>query len=203
MGILTTIAAAISDATSAGRAMLTAATVAAQRTLLGLGTADSPEFTAVNIGHASDTTIARSAAGVATLEGNRILTSDYQYSGKFLGCSNVDTNESTASSSPIGLTTAQTVSFTLNQTSNLLVTAMSEAYNSAAGNNMTIYVNDGTTDHIVRRVTAPGVNYQASMAGQLRLTGVTSGSKTFTMKFATTAGTANFLRRSFTVQLES
>lgn len=36
---------------------------------LGLGTGDSPQFTAVNIGHASDTTVGRSAAGVLSIEG--------------------------------------------------------------------------------------------------------------------------------------
>lgn len=39
---------------------------------LGLGTADSPQFTAVNIGHASDTTLARVSAGVISVEGNTI-----------------------------------------------------------------------------------------------------------------------------------
>ena len=36
---------------------------------LGLGTGDSPQFTAVNVGHASDTTLSRSAAGVLAVEG--------------------------------------------------------------------------------------------------------------------------------------
>lgn len=40
------------------------------RASLGLGTANSPQFTAVEIGHASDTTLARSAAGTLTVEGN-------------------------------------------------------------------------------------------------------------------------------------
>jgi len=42
------------------------------RTSIGVGTGDSPQFTAVNIGHASDTTLARSAAGKATIEGQLI-----------------------------------------------------------------------------------------------------------------------------------
>lgn len=49
-------------------------TAAGAATNLGLGTGDSPQFTAVNIGHASDTTIARSAAGTLTVEGNTICT---------------------------------------------------------------------------------------------------------------------------------
>jgi hypothetical protein len=42
------------------------------RTNLGIGTGDSPQFTAVNIGHASDTTLARVSAGVASIEGDTI-----------------------------------------------------------------------------------------------------------------------------------
>ena len=41
---------------------------------LGLATGDSPQFTAINLGHASDTTIARSSAGVVTIEGVEITT---------------------------------------------------------------------------------------------------------------------------------
>jgi hypothetical protein len=40
------------------------------RTSMGVGTGDSPHFTAVNIGHASDSTLARSSAGVLSIEGN-------------------------------------------------------------------------------------------------------------------------------------
>jgi hypothetical protein len=47
-------------------------TGATLRTSMGVGTGDSPQFTAVNIGAASDTTVARSSAGVLTVEGNII-----------------------------------------------------------------------------------------------------------------------------------
>jgi hypothetical protein len=40
------------------------------RTSIGVGTGDSPQFTAVNVGAASDTTLARSSAGVLSVEGN-------------------------------------------------------------------------------------------------------------------------------------
>lgn len=45
---------------------------ATARTSLGLGTGDSPEFTAVNVGAASDTTLARAAAGVVAVEGKNL-----------------------------------------------------------------------------------------------------------------------------------
>jgi hypothetical protein len=47
---------------------------ATARTSLGLGTGDSPEFTAVNIGAATDTTIARVSAGQISVEGVQIVT---------------------------------------------------------------------------------------------------------------------------------
>ena len=41
---------------------------------LGVGTEDSPQFTGIELGHASDTTLARSSAGVVTIEGEEIRT---------------------------------------------------------------------------------------------------------------------------------
>ena len=52
-----------------------ASTAAAAATALGVGTGNSPQFTAVNIGHASDTTLARVSAGVASIAGSTVLVS--------------------------------------------------------------------------------------------------------------------------------
>ena len=43
-------------------------------TVAGLGPSDSPQFAGINLGHASDTTLARSAAGKVTIEGVEITT---------------------------------------------------------------------------------------------------------------------------------
>ena len=40
------------------------------RTSIGVGTGDSPQFTGVNIGHASDTTVTRASSGDINVEGN-------------------------------------------------------------------------------------------------------------------------------------
>jgi hypothetical protein len=53
-----------------------ASTAAAAATALGVGTGDSPQLTAVNLGHASDTTIARVSAGVVSIEGVNIITAN-------------------------------------------------------------------------------------------------------------------------------
>jgi hypothetical protein len=42
------------------------------RTVMGLATSDSPQFTGIELGHATDTTITRSAAGVLAVEGGVI-----------------------------------------------------------------------------------------------------------------------------------
>ena len=46
------------------------------RTVMGLATSDSPQFTGIELGHASDTTITRSAAGVLAVEGGVIPKED-------------------------------------------------------------------------------------------------------------------------------
>lgn len=64
--------AATYDLTAAGKALLDDATAGDQRTTLGVGTGDSPQFTALNVGHASDTTITRTGAGDVAVEGNAV-----------------------------------------------------------------------------------------------------------------------------------
>ena len=49
-------------------------TAAGAATNFGLGTGDSPQFTGINLGHATDTTLGRTSAGVADVEGDPIVT---------------------------------------------------------------------------------------------------------------------------------
>lgn len=44
------------------------------RTSIGVGTGNSPQFTGIELGHASDTTITRSGAGTIAVEGVNVLT---------------------------------------------------------------------------------------------------------------------------------
>jgi hypothetical protein len=57
----------------AGAETLMSGGATATRASLGLDTTDSPQFTAINLGHASDTTIARVSAGVVSIEGTNIV----------------------------------------------------------------------------------------------------------------------------------
>jgi len=46
------------------------------RDSLGLDTDDSPQFTGIELGHASDTTLTRKEAGEMNIEGKQVLTED-------------------------------------------------------------------------------------------------------------------------------
>lgn len=64
----------IVDMSAAGAARNKKITIDEARIGLGLGTAASPQFTGINLGHASDTTITRASAGVVAVEGINIVT---------------------------------------------------------------------------------------------------------------------------------
>jgi hypothetical protein len=56
------------------KGLVTAGADAAQADITGITTADNPQFAGVNVGHASDTTLTRSSAGVLAVEGVNVIT---------------------------------------------------------------------------------------------------------------------------------
>ena len=69
-----------------------ASSATAAASALGVGTEDSPQFTAVNVGHASDTTLARASAGDISVEGNTV----YRAGGTDVAVADGGTGASTA-----------------------------------------------------------------------------------------------------------
>lgn len=60
------------SAASGGTDYANASHTHTQSDLTGLTTADSPQFTGINLGHATDTTLTRAAAGEMAVEGNQV-----------------------------------------------------------------------------------------------------------------------------------
>ncbi len=104
---------------------LTNCTGLPQAGTVGLTTADSPQFTAVNVGHATDTTITRVSAGKIAVEGNEV----YQAGGTDVAIADGGTGASTA----VGARTA------LRQhTDNDLTDAATVAVNAALGEHFNV-----------------------------------------------------------------
>ena len=59
------------------------------RTSIGVGTGDSPQFTGIELGHASDTTIARSGSGAITVEGTQVLLAGAALTGSTIVASGI------------------------------------------------------------------------------------------------------------------
>lgn len=100
--------------TSAGRDLLDDADAASQRTTLGLGTADSPQFLAVNIGNATDTTVTRVSAGVIAVEGKTVVTETGGQTVQFAAGSNTAPSITTTGDTNTGIffPAADTIAFT-------------------------------------------------------------------------------------------
>lgn len=121
-------------------------TTTATRASLGLATSDSPQFAAINFGHASDTTVTRPSAGDISVEGNII----YRAGGTDVPITDGGTGSSTAAGARtnLGLGTSATVDTGTSGTKVALTDGANtwSALNTfSAGANMTPATTPGTT----------------------------------------------------------
>ena len=105
------------------------------RTSIGVGTGDSPQFTGIELGHASDTTLTRQGSGDVNIEGNII----YRAGGTDVAIADGGTGASTAAAaaSALGVGTEDSPQFTgLNlesSTSNLPLAILKNTNSDALG----------------------------------------------------------------------
>jgi hypothetical protein len=132
-----------------------ASSASAAATALGLGTGDSPEFTAVNVGAASDTTLARSGAGDLTIEGNAI----YRAGGTDVPIADGGTGASTAAAARTNL--GITVTTINNNDNNRIITGSATAGTLEGEANFTY---DGDTLDVKNAGTASSIKLYCETA---------------------------------------
>lgn len=144
---------------------------------------------AIELGHASDTTIARSDAGQITVEGLPVILD--------LGCSEVDTSQTTTSGTPVDLATADSVSFTLPAAATVEIFGDVEVSNNvpAALAYLTIDI-DGADSKTKYQTcdTATGL-YPHTILHRAQLS---AGPHTVKLQHATNAGTLTVRSRTLT-----
>ena len=137
------------------------------RTSIGVGTGDSPQFTGLNLGHASDSTLTRASAGVLAVEGVNVLLAagnavvsssadgDAQGLLKFYGVY-VDSNALGTDDTP------QFASINLGHASDTTITRVSSGVAAIEGNNILT-----ATGNAVVSASAEG-----DAQGQIKINGV-------------------------------
>jgi len=147
------------------------------RTSLGLGTGDSPQFTAVNVGNASDTTVTRVSAGVIAVEGSNVLMA-----------SNIGTSVQAydAQLADIAGLTPTDNGVVIGNGSNFVVESgatLKTSLGLTIGTDVQAYDADTAKTDVAQTFTAA----QTFNSGNLKLAGSTSG--TSTLNAAAVAGT--------------
>ena len=138
------------------------------RTSIGVGTGDSPQLTAIELGHATDTTIARASAGTVTIEGNEI----YRAGGTDVPVADGGTGASSLTDGGVLLGSGTSA-----------ITAM------AVLSDGEMIVGDGTTDPVAESGSTLRTSIGCDVA-----TNITSGTMATARLGSATASSGTFLR---------
>ena len=132
------------------------------RTSIGVGTGDSPQFTAVNVGAASDTTVARASAGDINVEGNIV----YRAGGTDVPVADGGTGRSTLTANYALLGNGATaVQMIAPGTSGNLLTSNGSTWASttpAAAGPVSSYTNS-TDNRVITSVNSSTINGEANL----------------------------------------
>jgi hypothetical protein len=119
------------------------------------------------------------------------------YAGQSLGVTTIGTDESTTSTTPVSLTTPDSVSFTLSGAQNIFVEYIANAYITTAGWSCAAQVFlDGTAQAVSFGVVPPVINQNYFHILSLKISGVSAASHTIEVKHFTNSGqTAHWQNR--------
>lgn len=160
--------------------------------------ADYPVFVAAGGSHAQGAVPDPGATAYSNFP--HILGSDAawrKHYGELIGVNSTATSETTTSTSATDLTTTQSVTFSLDETSDVLVVISCTHSNTGANTDRAYVTVDGSATAVIRQVVTAGNNFNS--CGQYLATGLSSGSHTIKMQFSVTAGTGTFADRVMTI----
>jgi hypothetical protein len=142
------------------------------RDSLGLDTDDSPQFAGINLGHASDTTIARVSAGVAAIEGNNIVTANIVATDTVKGVVELATTAETTTGTATDLAVTPAGVKAVTDTQYLLTSEASSATPTATG---TALKNDYVATALAADATLAAPSGTANANGMIRYRITASG----------------------------
>lgn len=140
-------------------------------TSLGVGSGDSPQFSAINLGHASDTTVSRSSAGNIAVEGNLV----YRAGGTDVPVADGGTGASTAAAARTNLGVAPAFKGALVRKS-ADQTGANYTATTAISWNTEVYDTDGFHDNVTNntRLTVLANGY-VRLVGEVIVIALTAG----------------------------